>query len=940
MKTNLFLIRKYWRRHKLQFAKIVAAIMFLTALVTVSLLIERTELRRELQGYQYLNGLGTMVHSGNLSDDGRFTYNNLISDEQLDILRADDRVERVGKAAIFGKVGDARRQYTCGAYYDDNARELENLELIAGHFPERSGEATIHDYIAENLFFEFDPKNVIGKEITLDLFGFEENTNNTGEKLGEITVKIVGVIKSSPNPGRSDKEYYEFFNNGGKTLSTPVVYLYHEDVQLSPGSQTYAYIEYAGADVYTEEFYREYDDFTDEMLDKGLIIGHNMEVYSVTSLVGFAYHNSKTDTKIYPSDTTAAIRYFTVLAVVISSIALFGVLYPIITRREKSLDTMRSVGASNRRKYLILFTEALMFLIVGVLAGYALSAGVYELILLVQKKLLGLPYLRAYTAEWCVERVSENPFVVAVICSAAVLMIGYMIYFLSKRKGCARLPKRNAKPRSRGKLLGRMSGTHFANFIQGLLVCTVVFTCTFGYCYSTTNGKGNSPWFRSEEFNGDSFFKAGIFDLREIEADAAIYCLGGSGAVSVRVDRNTGITTDEALKISGITGVTDVRCFAENTGFTLVYPKNSENIPDPLVGNELEWLDGAEQVLPIYDYNYYETAAFFLNDTVIDDLKNYVTEGAIGQFGNGITELVFEGESPSFNVGERVQTISIDNQYSADVDIFEREAVVEAIVLLPESEREKYPAMYEIFGRSSYRNIKFAAPQANTEFISPLKSNYDYTVVKYVDNADEAQIFSQIKQSVLHDQAMKISTLAGAQKNYSDNLAAHFTSIISIIAAIFLMMTMGFYAIIDTRLESRKTNFATLRALGLSRKDYKRIFVYYTLRNTVFGCISGIALSYAAQSLIYLHELKCLSILGADGDYSTFGLDEIQMAFINNSEHYLLLDYEMQYVPIIGFMLLLSGIMLLLSAAFAFGVFSKSNRETIMEQLNEKERDL
>ena len=938
MKTNFFLIRKYWRRHKLQFVKIAAAIMFLTALVTVSLLIERTELRRELQGYQYRNGMGSEVREGNISDGGRIIYNDHISDEQLDILRADHRVERVGKAAISGKIGDERRQYTCGTYYDDNARELEHLELIAGHFPERSGEATIHDYIAENLFFEFDPKNAIGREITLDLFGFEENTGNTGEKIGEISVKIVGVIKS--DPVRTDKEYYQLFGSNGKTLSTPVVYLYHEDVQLSPGSQTYAYIGYAGADVYTEEFYEEYNDFTDDMLDKGLIIGPNMEVRSVSWLVNFAYNSSDLFTKIYPSDITTAIRYFSVLALVISSIALFGVLYPTITRREKSLDTMRSIGASNRRKYLILFTEALMFLTVGVLAGFVLSAGVYELILFVQKKLLNLPSLRAYTAEWCVERVSENPFVIAVICSAAVLMIGYTIYFLSKRKRSAKLPKRNSKPRSRGKLLGRMSGTHFANFIQGLLVCTVVFTCTFGYCYSTTNGKGSSPWFKSNEFNGDRFFEAGSLDLREIEADAVIYCLG-SGAENIRVDRNTGITTDEARQISEIAGVTDVRCFARNGGFILVYPQNSESIPDALVGNELEWLEGAEQVLPFCDYKYYETAAFFLNDTVIDDLKNYVVEGAIGQFDNGIAELVFEGEAPDFNVGERLQTISIGNQYSsADVDIFECEAVVEAIVVLPESERERYPAMYEIFGLSGNRNIKFAAPQANTEFISPLKSNYDYTVVKYGDNADEAQIFPQIKQSVLQDQAMKISTLAGAQKNYSDNLAAHFASIISIIAAIFLMMTVGFYAIIDTRLESRKTNFAALRALGLSRKDYKRIFVYYTLRNTVFGCISGIALSYAAQGALRLREQKCLSMLGADGGYSTSGLDKIQMAFINNSEHYLLLDYEMQYVPIIGFLLLLSGIMLLLSAAFAFWVFSKSDRETIMEQLDEKERSL
>lgn len=924
MKTNLFLIKKYWQRHKLQFAKIAAAIMFLTALVTTSLLIERTELRRELRDIQLRNGLGSMVYGGNLNG-GRFIRDKLISDEQLEILREDERVERVGKAAILGKIGDERRQYTCGAYYDENARELENLELLAGRFPESSGEAAIHDYIAENLFFEFEPQNALGREITLDLFNFDGNTNKTGAKAGELTIKIVGVIKSSANPGRPDKEYYQFFNDGGSELSTPVVYLYHGDVPLNENSQTYAYIEYAGADVYTEDFYEEHRDFQREMLENGLMIGQNMEAQSVSSLVQFAYQSSDIYTKIYPSDTTTAIRYFNLLAIVISSIALFGVLYPILTRREKSLDTMRSLGASKRRKYLILFIEALLFFIVGTAAGFILSAGVYELILQLQKSLLGLPALRAYKAEWAVEKISENPFVIAIISSAAVLVLGYLIYFVSHIKRATKIPKKNAKPRSTGRLLNRVSGTFFASFIHALLVAAVIFTCTFGYCYSTTNGKGNSPWFRGEDFDGDEFFKAGNLDLREIDADAVIYSVN-SGADSTRVDRNTGITPDEARQLGEITGVTDVQCFARSGGFTLVYPQDSENIPAPLLGTELEWHEGAEQVLPIFDYYYYETVAFFLNDTLIAELKNYVTEGEIGQYKNGIAEIVFEGKAPSFAVGETLQTISIDNQYTAEVDIFEREAVVEAIVTIPESARESRPAMYEILGGMGVRNIRFAAPQANTEFISPLKTNYDYTVVKYAENADASRIFSQIKQTVLSDQAMKITTLAGARKSYSENLAAHFASIISIIAVIFLMMTAGFYAIVQTRLESAKKNFKTLRALGMSRKAHKKLFALQTLRNTVIGCVIGAALSYAAKWLLRLREQKCLQMLGGgDGGYSDFGLDELQRAFINNSEHYLLLDYEMQYVPLLGILLLLSGVLLALSAAFALGVFAKKN---------------
>ena len=76
---------------------------------------------------------------------------------------------------------------------------------------------------------------------------------------------------------------------------------------------------------------------------------------------------------------------------------------------------------------------------------------------------------------------------------------------------------------------------------------------------------------------------------------------------------------------------------------------------------------------------------------------------------------------------------------------------------LPQDAAEKYPAMYQIFTKlSDNRNIKFIAPQVNTKCISPLKSNYDLTVVKYADNADRERIFSEIKQAARSDQSMKV----------------------------------------------------------------------------------------------------------------------------------------------------------------------------------------
>ena len=56
MKTNIFLIFKYWRANKIQFAKVTASIVILVVLMMVSVLTERTECRRAFENMLYGKG--------------------------------------------------------------------------------------------------------------------------------------------------------------------------------------------------------------------------------------------------------------------------------------------------------------------------------------------------------------------------------------------------------------------------------------------------------------------------------------------------------------------------------------------------------------------------------------------------------------------------------------------------------------------------------------------------------------------------------------------------------------------------------------------------------------------------------------------------------------------------------------------------------------------
>ena len=62
MKTNIFLIYKYWKANKIQFAKMITSVVILVVLMIVSVLMERTECRRAFENVLYGHGTHSNTH--------------------------------------------------------------------------------------------------------------------------------------------------------------------------------------------------------------------------------------------------------------------------------------------------------------------------------------------------------------------------------------------------------------------------------------------------------------------------------------------------------------------------------------------------------------------------------------------------------------------------------------------------------------------------------------------------------------------------------------------------------------------------------------------------------------------------------------------------------------------------------------------------------------
>ena len=338
MKTNIFLIYKYWKANKNQFVKMLIPIVILTVLILAAILMERTECRRTFE--EMLFHFGT----------GSYTYLDL-SEEILDEMQSDELVQDMGNIAVCGKLGDEYRQYTYGAYIDDRAEELEHLKLTAGRFPSAPGEVTLYDHVLEDQFFTSDPKTYIGKNITFSKYDFGIG-NAAGECIGNIELKIVGIIDGGYF--RNEKETSPGFIGAGdlKTKSTPVIYLFKDDCEINDNTCIYTIVKLFGSDIQTQEQSdKEFNDFLVKYNEKYRIAPFSSGgiLNAARTVTNFSIGSEEVSTRIYNSDTMTVINYFSVISIIISAISLFGILFSVMPERMKSLAILQKIGCSRQQ---------------------------------------------------------------------------------------------------------------------------------------------------------------------------------------------------------------------------------------------------------------------------------------------------------------------------------------------------------------------------------------------------------------------------------------------------------------------------------------------------------------------------------------------------------------------------------------------------------------
>ena len=159
MSDSLYLIFKYWSKHKKSLAALLFSGVLLCAVVCCAFLMIRQEQRRWLENYYDTHGKYTLAVPTNTG-----------LDDVVGLVSTDETVR--GEISVIGMAGIGKYQYHIGTINDPHG--LSHIPLEAGRMPETADEIAIDRGVLKQFGFFGN----VGDDISLD----------------KGTYKIVGII--------------------------------------------------------------------------------------------------------------------------------------------------------------------------------------------------------------------------------------------------------------------------------------------------------------------------------------------------------------------------------------------------------------------------------------------------------------------------------------------------------------------------------------------------------------------------------------------------------------------------------------------------------------------------------------------------------------------------------------------------------------------------
>lgn len=472
MKTNLFLIHKYWSKHKKQAVMVLSSIVILIASVLCSLLLQVMEQRRELHRIYDSMGHYSMCLAG-------------VDDSIIDSLANNNDIEKIGKITVVGMVG--LENLAIGSA-DSIGIELLHYPLKEGNLPTKKGEIAISELVLPKIA----AMKEIGDTVTLDF------TDSNGDTLQKSWI-LVGIIDE--NTSRDDNEYSKgglLKNPNTNNKPTPLIIISEEETQgYTPKYQNALILD-------TPEFIKWEDTASGEEVALWYENIFKSDIYSIGGwentiikmIVPDATRtNSVNISETGKTETVKIIELISWLMAAVAFISVFCILNSIYLNRINDFQLLKCVGHSKKSLLKMFILEGLIFLVLGIIIGLLIGVTFYNLIYYVQVKYMELTPYNAISPEWIIREISGNPLYLPIISVCIVMLLAY-IFPIIKLFKLTPVETRSTHTKQHGKSKLRLSSMLVkvyentnVRLVQCAALTIVMCTSMFGYLYYSDSGK-------------------------------------------------------------------------------------------------------------------------------------------------------------------------------------------------------------------------------------------------------------------------------------------------------------------------------------------------------------------------------------------------------------------------------------------------------------------
>ena len=864
MKINLSL--KYWLSHRSRAFLVILAVAVAMAALTCTTFLVRGASQTKLEG---------TISVCMLSD---FTLID-VDGEMLEKYQNDERID---ESAFFYRDGKIKisdeEEVVFGAMTEDGA-PLYHFPFEVGDYPERSGEIAVTRTMLEALGYPVG----VGMTINVDLYDLEDNF------IGNREFTVCGVFKDQSDYyfdpiNRTFKNPKPFVLDINKFYIGPLAFLYPDE--LSQNAKTDLMLVCAKS----ENYYSLKDEFNKNDID--YIIGYKNSQIGIITNAGYEdTEDEMLESLKYsrPDEyTRTLIPVFTAVTMIVAFVSIFSVISTSLAERRRQLSMLRCIGMTKKKALLMLVSETLVMVAIGLSIGFALGIGAYLATFFVQKNLLGMETYLAFSVHPAVASVTVSPYVFPLIscfiCGTLAIIIPSLVEL--RRSPVEGLQDRSIQKggslfefKNRAFLIGKVSGGILRNLPYYIIVIAVVWSGVFGCTYFKSKSDSQTKYLK--EMIDTDLLGVDYLAVRE-----EFYALGNA-----QLNQHfLGITPENANKITEHSEVEKVFKAMEIKSTKVIFERGSL---DEATEKTIAPLNTEKTISMGLDDLFYKTLEFqgyaenevlyniptvAVTTEIFEELSKYLVEGKINvdKLRSGEEVLVVKfGDSELFSVGDTVSMtdVVIEDKAAEEYD-FQKGGVPDGAepsfyFKYPDEERDDLVSPGYAFGERKDFTVKVGGvlkfgDDPMCEFLGTTSIVSSRCIFQFVcdENAisewglpdrNYTKLGAKLKENAIVDEfektwyevvrnspKIKSNSLAKVLRELNNKNNANASVFLAIIITVVILGLVGIVNSANLRVRKGLRSYSTMRALGLSKNKLTGIIMRQGVICAFCGAVSSL----------------------------------------------------------------------------------------------------